>query len=307
MSLIKESEELKALLDQEQRKLDPANVDFEWLMSLPQAVKVECIYPRLKEILDFALMRVKSAVTDDVRTMRRNFHSVPETILDMCPDKDASVWALKLRQVAAPQQDFWIMIYTAYRVLGISCHELYFGSHKPSGIPIYAELYLQNMKGLPGKERNKLLKQLKDHKQTVSSPWYLIKTRLQELADDLGYTLEGLLSFPFFTAAYYSNLTSTSARFASYIKTDLSPDAKKTKKAGTHNRKPAEIGTSVLLLVCVLYAQGADRFLLQDYSQYAVHSDLAPLSAEERKWLSALLTADPDTQRSVIASLEKAN
>lgn len=284
---------------------DQAHIDIHELAKFPPAVRTEYIVAVKDEIFGCANERLQGGICQRLKSkaIEDSLFPCKPTYAAQCGNERFAGWLPAIRgnyKVACPSSNLFLVTFGATRVHGISCHEMLFGKDYPCVVSQSAGIFLRYMGQTNARQRSHILKTLKNNQDLIDCPWYILQTRYFELADECGYSRSKAIQFPVLNQ--YGVLGAPTNYITTMFAEGLSPkysvNQEKLKRGG-------QIKMAWTLFVCLLCANheiGADRFLLQDYSDFAVGLDREPLTEEQREWLSAFLCANPSVRDMVLAS-----
>lgn len=275
--------------------LDNQRLDWEKFMSFPETVRSDYVYCHANKIIDGFNERNKECITSQMDTV--SLYPCPDRFKPICGDWYYTFWNDEVMAVSKKVK-FQALIFSAIRVKNISCHEMLFGCHTPAKISSNAAMFLDYMKIAPSFIVKITLSYLKENQKITDSPWYVFQTRLKELMHENGYHYDSAMKFKLTTSR--KNRARFYVYFRDIMMMDFTGDNKKdiviSPQIDTHSIS----NYYLLMLACAAYDTSVDKFLLQDYSDFAVMKDGTPLTKTQRERLSIFLCASNEAQQEVL-------
>lgn len=288
-----------------EEEISAAQIDMFALQRFDPQIRLSYLEDHLPEILERLMDTLCGCISwtryrdVDLQGFVSSLKPCNNSLMAICADEEAEFWISRVLDAKANGQNrnVWMLMYAAFRVCGISMHQLVFGKHYQSRIPVEQSQFIRNMRRLSKSQRETVMRKLRLNYHPVTNPYYILQRRLEELGEDVGYPMEKMLTVTF---AKQRNLgVNYNNMMMRFMEEELSPvlDESMMARKGINNIR-------TLLYVCSVYDVGADRLLLPDYSDYAVDHDGTELSAREKKWLSAYQCAEPYIQREILVWCE---
>lgn len=271
---------------------ETGQVNWNVLQSYSEPERNEYIFTNIDKIRNGIDARMKESV--QAVSVPEMLPACPESHKAMCGDWYFPDW-LKEAKKASTKKNLRAQIFTGIRIRGKGCHEVIFGNALQVRLTSTEELFLRLMQGRSPEFIKSMLDYLRKNQELTNCPWYLMKNRLRNILDELSVPYAN--GSQFYSVGQYPLMRQLRLYYNETLQRDLTSSHEINVKNVPKITETTTRSLQLCCLLCSTYNISADRLLVQDFSDWAIHASGKELKGEERTLLSVYLCASEEAKR----------